>query len=240
VASPTTKADEITLVIEEAIVSGELPPGAVLRQEVLSEEFGVSRTPVREALRQLVALGLADFQPNRGVRVRAVARAELREAFLIRAELEGLAAELALPLMTKSELKQLAEAGRQFAELTDSLRSRGGGDIERRYLTAEWVRANDAFHDVILDAAQAPLLARMARSVRRVFHGQASWTLTAEIDALYRANVTEHQAIREAFERGDARVRRLVGKHVVNSSELLERHLDQVATVRPRLIARRP
>src|SRR3954469_22592128 len=64
----TTKADDIALVIEEAIVSGELEPGTVLRQEQLSEQFNVSRTPVREALRRLAALGPVFFVPNRGGR----------------------------------------------------------------------------------------------------------------------------------------------------------------------------
>src|SRR5207253_475839 len=77
--------------IEEAIVSGELAPGAVLRQEQLSERFGVSRTPVREALRRLAALGLVSFIPNRGVRVRTLTREDLYEAFLVRAELEAVA-----------------------------------------------------------------------------------------------------------------------------------------------------
>ena len=55
----------------------------MLRQEQLSERFQVSRTPVREALRRLAALGLVSFEPNRGVRVRTLSRAELHEAFLV-------------------------------------------------------------------------------------------------------------------------------------------------------------
>src|SRR6266851_5393749 len=88
----TTKADDIALVIEEAIVAGELEPGTVLRQEQLSEQFNVSRTPIREALRRLAALGLVSFVPNRGVRVRTISREELHEAFMVRAELQALAA----------------------------------------------------------------------------------------------------------------------------------------------------
>src|SRR5206468_12731652 len=107
VTTDTTKADDLALVIEEAIVSGELEPGTVLRQEQLSERFQVSRTPVREALRRLAALGLVSFEPNRGVRVRAASRRELREAFLVRAELESLATAIATPKMTDADLEAL-------------------------------------------------------------------------------------------------------------------------------------
>ena len=60
---------------------GAVEPGEVLRQEQLSEQFGVSRTPIREALRRLAAQGLVSFTPNRGVPVRTLSREELREAF---------------------------------------------------------------------------------------------------------------------------------------------------------------
>ena len=73
-----TKADDLALALEEAIVAGEIAPGTVLRQEQLSEQYKVSRTPVREALRRLAALGLVQFVPNRGVRVRTLSRDELR------------------------------------------------------------------------------------------------------------------------------------------------------------------
>src|ERR1700749_2350046 len=100
----STKADDIAVLIEEAIVSGELAPGSGLRQEQLSERFGVSRTPVREGLRKLAALGLVSFEPNRGVRVRTLSHEDLREAFLVRAELEALVTAEAAPKITSQEL----------------------------------------------------------------------------------------------------------------------------------------
>src|SRR6266487_4174609 len=110
----TTKADDIALVIEEAIVAGELEPGTVLRQEQLSEQFNVSRTPIREALRRLAALGLVSFVPNRGVRVRTISREELHEAFMVRAELESLATEVAASKFTPEDLaEQLAKSARR-------------------------------------------------------------------------------------------------------------------------------
>ena len=112
--SDGTKADDIALALEEAIVSGEIPPGSTLRQEHLSEQFQVSRTPVREALRRLAALGLVTFEPNRGVRVRMLSRDEIREAFMVRAELESLATEIATPKMTDDDLAELERAERRF------------------------------------------------------------------------------------------------------------------------------
>jgi DNA-binding GntR family transcriptional regulator len=144
VSLESTKADDIAVLIEEAIVSGELEPGSVLRQEQLSERFGVSRTPVREALRRLAALGLVSFEPNRGVRVRTMSHADLREAFMVRAELEGLVTELAARRLTPTGLHELEECERRFARLTKELRSRDpGGD--RRALMTDWMRANHAF-----------------------------------------------------------------------------------------------
>src|SRR5438874_110780 len=117
----STKADDIALVIEEAIVSGELAPGTVLRQEQLSEQFSVSRTPIREALRRLAALGLVSFVPNRGVRVRTISRDELHEAFLVRAELESLATEVAAEKITAEELEELDLCERRFAAISQEL-----------------------------------------------------------------------------------------------------------------------
>ena len=99
-----TKADEIALALEEAIVSGELAPGSVLRQEQVSAQYAVSRTPVREALRRLAALGLVSFEANRGFRVRTLSRSEMWEAFLLRAELESLVTGIAAERITDETL----------------------------------------------------------------------------------------------------------------------------------------
>lgn len=224
-----TKADEIAMVIEEAILSGELEPGTVLRQEQLSERFAVSRTPVREALRQLAALGVVDFVPNRGVRVRSLSRDDLREAFLVRAELEGLAAELATPRMGAAELAELTAAEDEFARLTHLLRSGDFDEADFPALTTEWVHANEAFHDVILRAAAAPLVARMAKSMRRVFHGQSIWATHTKVDELYEENLRQHRAIHEAIASGSARGARILAtEHVLSSGRLLEAILDEL------------
>lgn len=224
-----TKADDIALEIEEAIVSGELAPGTVLRQDKLSEQYGVSRTPVREALRRLAALGLVSFEPNRGVRVRTITREELREAFLVRAELESLATEAATANMTNDALGELDAAQQRFHRLTEEMRAREPGR-DRRALTADWVRANHAFHDVIYRAADLPLVEQLAKSARRTFSGPAVWAPgDARIDELYTKNDQQHRAIRQALAARSAEgARALAREHVLSSFHLLEEILEQV------------
>jgi DNA-binding GntR family transcriptional regulator len=225
-----TKADDIALVLEEAIVSGELAPGELLRQEHLSQRFAVSRTPIREALRRLAALGLVSFVPNRGVRVRTLAREELREAFMVRAELEALATELATPRMTAEDLEALDAAERHFTELTSQLRRKTRAGTHDGALVSEWTRANHAFHDVIYAVADSPLLERTAKSARRTFFGQAVWAAGLEIDELYEKNDRQHRAIREAIAAGSASgARMLAHEHVLSSCHLQEVILDRIA-----------
>jgi DNA-binding GntR family transcriptional regulator len=229
VTTDTTKADDLALVIEEAIVSGELEPGTVLRQEQLSERFRVSRTPVREALRRLAALGLVSFEPNRGVRVRTLSREELYEAFLVRAELESLATEVAAGKITDEELAELEQAERRFTRLSEELRAREPGE-ERRSITADWVEANHAFHDVIYRAADLPLVEQLAKSARRTFSGPAVWAPgDHSLDGLYLRNAEQHRAIKQALFAGSAvGARALAREHVLSSFHLLETILDQV------------
>jgi DNA-binding GntR family transcriptional regulator len=225
----STKADDIALELEQSILAGELAPGTVLRQEQLSERYAVSRTPIREALRRLAALGLVTFEPNRGVRVRTLSRAELREAFLVRAELESLATEVAVERFTEDDLRELEAVESTFASLTDALRRPRVGDDGRERLVGDWVRGNHAFHDVIYRVAGLPLVERMAKSAR--FSGSGVWAPAdaSALDELYRANEAQHRAIIAAIRaRSAAGARALAREHVLASGHLLERIVEQV------------
>ena len=236
----TTKADEIALVLEEAIVSGELEPGQVLRQEELSARFAVSRTPIREALRRLAALGLVSFVPNRGVRVRTITLDELREAFLVRAELESLATEIAAPKFTEAELEELEAAEQEFSLATRKLRARPREGVDRWRLTHDWVQANHGFHDVIYRVAATPLVERLAKSARRSFSGHAVWAPGgSETDALYERNDYEHRAIIAALRAGNgAGARTLAHEHVLHSFDLLAHVLEQFTNGEESRVAR--
>ena len=235
VSALTTKADDIARVLEDEIVSGAVPPGQVLRQEHVCERFGVSRTPVREALQRLEALGLVSAVPNRGVRVRSISAAELREAFLIRAELESLATAEAVSRITGADLERLDLAEERFAELTlrmrDPLRR---GEVPDSTLAVEWMQANHAFHDVIYEVAALPRVEQLAKSARRSFIGGRVWSARGELDELIARNDMQHRAIRDALAAGSANgARSLARDHVLSSGRLMEAALD-VATSRGR------
>ena len=227
----STKADEVAQTLEDEIVSGAIPPGQVLRQEHVCERFGVSRTPVREALQRLEALGLVTALPNRGARVRSISSAELREAFLIRAELEGLATAHAAPRMTPDDLARLDAAETRFAELTLELRSQmRSGDLRNSSLVVVWMAANHAFHDVIYEVAAMPRVEQLAKSARRSFIGEHVWSARGELDELFARNDLQHRAIREALGAGSGEgARTLAREHVLSSGRLMEAALDLAA-----------
>src|SRR5688572_25568264 len=116
-----TSTRELADKIAAAICSGDYPPGSRLPQETLAERFGVSRTPIREALRLLEARGVLRLIPNQGAVVRVPAPRDIREAYQVRAELEGLAAELAAEWITEGQIERLAKAEERFKKAVDGL-----------------------------------------------------------------------------------------------------------------------
>jgi DNA-binding GntR family transcriptional regulator len=227
-----TKADDLALALEEAIVSGELAPGSVLRQEQVSAQYAVSRTPVREALRRLAALGLVSFEANRGFRVRTLSRQDVWEAFLLRAELESLCTGVAAEKITEEDLEELERAEKRFARLARALRAREPGE-DRRSLTVDWMSANHGFHDVIYRIADLPYVEQAAKNARRTFSGTAVWAPGDEtIDELYLLNERQHSSIRAALAaRSPEGARELAREHVLSSFHLLETILEQVGAL---------
>ncbi|MFA5606447.1 MAG: GntR family transcriptional regulator [Leucobacter sp.] len=164
----------------ERITNGELPPGARLREAALADELGVSRTPVREALRSLAAEGLVDIIRNRGAQVRSWTVEQLEDTYALRSLLEGYAARRAVERSDEVGLARLRE-------LQDELENA----VERR--PAGWLDtvadANSRFHAVIIELAATPFLSGIiatlhsASFVRRAFRGYSSQDLQRTIVA---------------------------------------------------------
>lgn len=145
--------------IRQRINTGEYAAGAHLKGEDLAANFGISRTPVREALRRLNSEGLVEFIPNRGASVVAWTRADVDEVFGLRVVLESHAASLAAQRLQESQIEELDRLAKITARLaaSDALGER-----------AEIATANSRLHRLIYAAAAHPRLAAMAASVVQV------------------------------------------------------------------------
>lgn len=153
-------ATEQTLAqLRRAIMDGNLEPGARLQEVELAAQLGVSRTPIREALRTLSSEGLVEILPNRGARVARWSVEDLTETYELRILLEGRAAERAAGRMSPAELDRLAE----LCDQMDACAQRGGA---HDLLTLSDL--NSRFHRSVIDAANSPRLATMLSSVVQV------------------------------------------------------------------------
>lgn len=179
-----TLAARISRILADRIVSGEIAPGARLRQDHIAAEFGSSHVPVREAFRQLEAQGLAENLPRRGVRVTEFDVAELREVAEMRASLESLALRHAAPNITRTIIAE-AERVTRRGDSADNVR--------------EWEEANRDFHRMILAPCHMPRLLRaiddlQAASARFLF---AAWRQDWETRTDH-----DHRAILDALRKG--------------------------------------
>ena len=224
--------DHLASVLHARVLSGEIPSGTRLRQEAIATEFGVSRTPVREALRKLQALGVAELEPNRGAVVRGPTASEVREAYEVRAELEGFAAERAATLISDSQLERLREAQRLFDHSVAGLvaRRRQSPHTHRRWDDgSEWVRANDLFHQQILEAAGNDRLLRTIADLHVAFPRALTWAVLSESSALLGENISQHHAVLAAIEARDGEAaRRAMTAHLRSAGELVSRRLEQL------------
>jgi DNA-binding GntR family transcriptional regulator len=135
----------------EAILDGRYPPGSRIIETRAAREFGTSQAPVREALRDLEALGVVEIAAFRGARVRRPSLDELLEAYVVRSELEALVVRLAVPRLTDTEVTELA----RYMEAMD--RAAEAGD------TVAEAAADAGFHGRLVEIAHNGTLARVWR-----------------------------------------------------------------------------
>jgi DNA-binding GntR family transcriptional regulator len=206
--------------IRQAIIEGRYQPGQRLIEQRISEEFDLSRTPVRESLRRLDAEGLVIIERNRGAVVRPVAKGEILDLYELRSRLEALAAERAASRATAEDLAELDEA---IAEFDAGLAAKGVPDIEivRRVDTA-----NYRFHNGLLRISANPRLTHLlARAVDMPLVFQAMRVFTPEMRA--RSNMF-HRLIRDAVAAGEPdRAGRLMTEHILMGRDALVWHLSE-------------
>ncbi|MFE1794776.1 MULTISPECIES: GntR family transcriptional regulator [unclassified Streptomyces] len=226
--------DDTAAAIRARILSGEIPIGAQLRQVELAELLGVSRTPVREALRQLQAGGLIEVLPNRGAVVRVPAPWEVREAYEIRAELEGLACVRAVRAVTPEVLRELREANETVRAVSggpkpgEGSRPSASTQASPAPNASPSTSANDCFHTLIHTVAGNRRLARAIKDVNEAFPRNVSALVLQDNPRHREDNLREHERIVEALAAEDAeRARSEMKAHVISAGEQLARWYEQ-------------
>lgn len=215
---PARKGDrhqEAVKLLRGMILSGDLAPGEPLREVAFSEQFGMSRTPVREAFRTLAAEGLVSLLPNRTVQVALLDEDAAAEVFMVLGALESLAARLACERITAAQL-----------EVLDELQE----DLERHYAAGHrkrYLEANRLIHQLIVEAAASPslllawrlLLPRAERARHVSTHDHDRWGNAFE----------EHKAIHAALMKRDGEtLRRLMEEHFTNGAISIQREHKRI------------
>ncbi|RAI60113.1 GntR family transcriptional regulator [Roseicella frigidaeris] len=187
--APATLSEGIRTALAEEIIAGRLPPGAEIDEQQAALRFGASRTPVREALRELAAAGLVEIEPRRGVRVAALTLERLGEMFEVMAETEAMCARLATHRMTAPERFALQSLHERSAAAAAAGEVPAYDALNREFHSALYRCTHNRF---LVEHVQA-LRLRLAPFRRAQFHGE---------DRL-RRSFAEHGAVLRAVLRGD-------------------------------------
>lgn len=183
-------ADQVYGVLRERIAAGDIERGSRLHQEDLAAEFGVSRTPVREALRRLAAEGLVDLFANRGARVATANEEQLRSSYETRLVVEPGAARIAAERRLPDPIKRMREAIREEEQAGDS--------AERHY------KANRDFHLALVEGTGNPQLVQFMEHVWIGRIGATLYEAAERRSGGLRADHDAHANIASAIEAGDA------------------------------------
>jgi len=197
--------EQVAEILRDAIVNMELLPGQVLVERELCEMTSASRPSVREALRQLESEGLVESRNGRGTVVAAPSRERAGQLYEVRAELEGMAAELFTRRATPEQREELRAA---FTAIEQAASSEDGSMLA----------AKDELYRVLIEGAGNPILSEMVAGLQRRVTQLRALTLTSP--GRPAESLAEIRAIVEAIEAGDAAAARQTATHHVAQAAL--------------------
>jgi DNA-binding GntR family transcriptional regulator len=206
-------ADKLISDIRKEVSSGILKPGDQLEVNALAERFGVSRTPIREAIRTLVESGVLETRPRKGSFVRVLSAKQLLDLFQVAAELEGMACRLAALSLTKENVEEIE---RGLAKCTQA------AEVQNN---AEYAMANLDFHTAIHNASGNDWLIEQLRQLQINLNSYR--TMPYEIRGRLNKSTDEHKIICDAILSGD-------GEHACN---LMRDHMMLQGKRLPSIIA---
>jgi len=212
-------ADRIRETLEQAILTGEFDDGERLDEVRLCSRFGVSRTPVREALHQLAASGLLQMKPRRGAFVRMPGFVEVVEMFEVMGELEGMCGRLTATRISNSQLQAFSLACMNCEQ------AEAAGDSDAYY------RENETFHQILYEASGNGFLQSQALQLQKRL--QPFRRLQLRVRGRIRQSLDEHRQILKAVEDGNGEAAgALLRQHVTVQGEKffdLMRGLDETS-----------
>jgi DNA-binding GntR family transcriptional regulator len=200
--------------LRQGIVEGLLEPGVRLNERVLCELMGVSRTPMREAIKKLAGEGLIRLEPNKGAVVARLTREEVAAAFEVIANLESLSGVLAAQRATDAEIKAVLSMQEKMEK------------AYRKKDLSSYYQINAEIHNAINRAAGNPVLAEVFRSINQRLQ---SLRFRSNLDAKkWAAAVKEHAAIAKALaSRDEALLGRLLSEHLNHKRDIVLKLLEQ-------------
>lgn len=202
--------------IREDILSGKYKEHEELKEVAIGEELGVSRTPVREAFRQLELEGLIQIIPNKGAYVTGITKEDVKDIYMIRSLLEGLCARWATEEITKEQMEEMEE------NVFLSEFHAGKGHLE------QIAELDNRFHDIMYEACNSKMLEHLLKDFHQYVLRVRKKTLS--VAARGEASNHEHRLIMEAIKAKDAaKAEELANKHILNAYEnMVKNGLDEI------------
>ena len=205
---PTALYQEVAERLRQRIFAHELTPGTWIDEQKLAEQYGISRTPLREALKVLASEGLVDLKPRRGCYVTEISRQDLDDLFPLIALLEGRCAADAVSRAKPIEIRELKK-------IHETLENAARDDRINAFF-----EANQAFHKRIQELANNRWLLSVIQDLRKVL--KLSRLHSLSLEGRLQQSLDEHRGIMAAFEAGDAaKAEQLMHDHLLSGREAL-------------------
>lgn len=213
---PSTNHNNVLDLLIIEITNGTIKPGSRLVERTLSTKFGVSRTPVREALRKLEQMHIVKFEPYKGARVRQFHKAEAEDIFELRVTLEGFAAKTCAINATKNDICKLEKAMQSFKLLTDK-------DEEEIDLN-KLFEYNNTFHNLIIAGSHNHMLVNIMKN----FQIHVSLLRHLSLPKRPLISLDEHIGVLNAIkERNPEKAEELAAQHIKLTWEFAKKYYNE-------------
>lgn len=213
-----TLRERILSAVRTAIVNGQIRPGTRIMEPELAQRFGISRTPVREAIRQLESEGLISVVPRKGAIVVSISPQDISNFYELKMILEGHAARLAAKILTENDLAKMETVNRQIEAA--SVKKKDLGRV---------LDLHDEFHEIFLRACGNDKLHAIVQNLVMQFQ---QFRILLAMPERIQGSIRQHAEIIEAFRRKDAaRAEELVRKNALYGKKLLLREVPKALSL---------